>query len=444
MPAIPVYQQQTAASGGLAVRPNIGNPGAGFIALGEGLNRAVETVDRMAENDARKQAADNLAEAHLTATKAGADWTQYFIERKNSAAPGAPDFTPAVLKDFDAYRAKALATAKDDRSRAYLNDELEQLRGRLGTEALTFEAAAGVRYRAALYGQSVDNTAISVRADPAQFDSALARQGKVLDNSRLDPQARELAWQATKEQLAGAAVETLIDRNPATTLKALQQAPGKSGIPAVEVLSYEGRERARAAAQAEINRRESDARANAVQARESLHTAEQDAFAAKASGLPASLPSRAQYVAAYGAEGIARYSQSSKLFSIYDAVGSVVTAPPAQAEQALAAFRPTEQSGAADQVRVAEGARRLYDAQRKAFEQDPAGYLVRSDLGLRGLLTAATGPEAKPEAVAQYVSRVTAAQTAAGIAQPKLLPGAAADSLSTSLTFDPEKPGRRV
>lgn len=448
MPRIPQYQQQSTAQGTLS--PHTLDTGGqdvvrGLAVVGAGADRMGRSMKYVQEVEQRKAEADDMAAVHLAATTFQADWTTALAERMTEAEADPTGFTDGVLKDYDAEATKLAGLAKTERGKQYAAGEIAQMRASIAARSIPWEAEKGVQRRASQYEQTIDQQRIAVRADPSLYDQLLEQQGVALNRLSLPADVRDKLWAQTRESIAASAVETLVDRSPHETLKALRSAPGKSGSTAIEGLSPEARERALRGAEAEMRRREAEGRARAAEARQTLAEAEADAFAYAASGMPGQLPSRSAYLAAYGAdEGAKRYGQKSQLMGVYDVVSAAVLMPPDEAAATLAAYKPTAQAGAADQAQVLSAAVGLYSQQRKAFEADPAGALVNRDPELRRLFDAATQPGASPAAVNAYSLRVRSAQSAAGIEAPVILPAGVADQVASQLQFDPAKPERRT
>lgn len=440
MPRIPIYQQQTTAGGAIPQSFDVGPRGEGLAALGDGLQHVSRVLERQQEADFQKFEADAVSSAHLAATKAAAEWETHLLERSQQAKDGAQGFTPSLLKDFDQYSGEVLKAARSDTARQYLNGQMTQLRGSLAQRAMRFEATAGIDYRSRQMGDAASQATIAVRSNPDLFEQQLAAHGAALDAAALPDEVRGKLWGDAKDGIASAAVLTLIDRDPRGTLKALASAPGASGNKAVEALSADGRERLRSAAESEIRRREMEARAAQADARDSLREAEADAFAAKASGIDATLPSRGQYLAAYGEEGAKRYEQASRMFGVYDTVAAAVAMPAEEGRRLIESYKPTQQEGAAAAVDVQSSAAKLYAQQRAALEKDPATGIMARDPNVKSLFEQVANGNAA--AVPQYVAAVRSQAKAMGVA-PRLLPEISADSLATALTFNPEKPGDR-
>ncbi len=446
MPRIPTYQQQSTPNAALAIPT--ADPGTavarGLANVAQGARQMGGALGYREEVLRRKEEADSMSAAHLAATKARADWATNLVQSMQAEQDQPDGFTDRRVTDFDKFSGELVATGKTASAKQYLSGVMADLRADIVTRSLPWEAERSVQKRSSQYAQSIDHQRITVRTDPTQYDKALEQQAVALNAAGLPQGDRDRLWEVTKEGLAGSAVETLIERSPGAMLKALRQPPGKSGFAAVEGLNADQRDRAINAAEAEVRRREAEARARAAEARQGLAEQEADAFAAKAAGLPATLPSRNAYVAAYGPDGAKRYAQKSQLFGVFDVVSAAVLLPPEEGAAAIAEYRPTQQAGAADQAQIAGAAVAMYEQQRKAFEANPAGMLVGRDPELRAALEGATQPGADPKATQDYVRRVTSAQRAAGIAAPAVLPEDLAAQYAAALAYDPKNPAKRT
>ncbi len=441
MPAIPIIRQQTNASmAGLGPGPS--DAGRGIVALGDAISdrSRVDAQIRMREIELQERNA--AAEANAEVMDARTHWMEQFQQRQQSAAPGAEGFTPQVMTDFDTDAAERVKKGRTQAARTYLQQHLSQVRLGLFQDALQFEAVEGAKHREGLLLQGVDKAKIAAEFKPEQFDALLEEQAVAINASGAAPQRAEELRGAAKAQIAEAAVLGMIRRNPSATLKQLNDE--KTKISAINALEFEDRERLRNAAESEVRRLESEARARAAEARDTLRQDEADALAAKAAGLPAFLPSKAAYTAAYGADGEARRAKASQVFRVYDVVGSAVAMPPEQAAAELRKFAPTQQSGAADQSQIYGQAVQLYAQQRKAFEADPAAGVMARNPELGAMFEAALEEDADSAAVEAYAGRVRSLQAAAGIASPQLLPAAVADRVAAQLEPNPNNPGARA
>lgn len=440
MPQIPVLEQQTRASqAGLGPGPS-GLRGSGVAAIGQALGGVDAMLERSRAADLHKLEEDAIVSANDELMQARQHWALQVTQRREQATPGAPNFTPTLMTDFDTDMAERLGRAQSKTSRTYLNQRLQAMRADVYENALAFEGNARQHDREAKLDTALDAGMTAAEFDPEDFERILAEQSLAINASGLPAEHSELKRTAARGNLSQAAVMGLIRRDPRGTLKVLNDP--QSDNAAVQALEFPDRDRLRNQAESEIRRLDAEARANLAEARESLRDEEADAFAAKASGLPSILPSRTRYLQVYGKEGAGRYHQATQLFSAYDVASSATLQTPEQAAETLAQFAPTQQAGAADQAQVHATAMRLYTEQRKAFEADPAGGLLTRDPALGQLLKA--GTEGDGKAIDAYALKVTSAQQSAGIEAPRLLPLQAEEALAQQLAPDPEKPGQRA
>lgn len=447
MPRIPTYNQQTTPQAALGANLDTGGQSVarGLGSLAQGVQRLTQAGAAREEVLRRKDEADAVSAINLDLAKGEVQWDDWLASTMESRADSPSGVTGEAATEFDKWAGELRSKANTPRSRQMAELGIVQMRGRLLRKSMEWEASRGVEIRAGKYAESVDFQQKVVRADAGQYDRILETSAAALNDASLPAAARDKAWLATKQNLSTAAVEGMIQRNPYQALKDLNAEPGKSKARAINDLTFDDLERARAAAQAEIDRREAKARAAAAEARQGLSDAEADAFAAKATGIPAQLPSRAAYMAAYGVEeGAKRYGLKSQLFGAFDVVSSAILLPPAEGAAKVAAYRPTQQAGAADQSQIAQAAASMYAEQRRAFEADPAGTLVARDPELASAFEAAASPGATTEQVQNYVRRVVSVQQAAGIASRRILPKNVADQYSAALAFDPKKPQQRT
>jgi hypothetical protein len=228
LPRIPQYEQQTTPGAQLVVR----NPSTGSNDIARGLavvtggarqmGRSLKYVEEVQQ---RKLEADAKAETHGKLSEFEAQQITGLTERKLAAEGDPAGFTDQLLKDFDEQAGKIVGEARTPDAKQYAQEQLTQLRARLHSSALPWEAEKGIRHRAGQYERSIDSQRIIVRANPEQFDEVLERQGAALNALSLPADVRDELWANTKEAVAASAVESLIDRNPSRALKALRQAP---------------------------------------------------------------------------------------------------------------------------------------------------------------------------------------------------------------------------
>lgn len=440
MPQIPVYEQRTLARG-TAQRATSGT-GEGLAALGQAFDSMAGDQERVRQFVRQKDEEAAGVAANSELADAQASWSEEFMRRRQGVQPGADNFTPTLLADFDKDSAERLKRAKTPEARAYLQQRLAAVKLSLQNQAMGFEDEERVRFRGASLDGALDNRRKAADFNPDEFATLAAEQRAAVEASGLPAPLRARYEQQAVEGLAEASVRGLIRRDPRAALKELSNE--KTGVLSVRALNPDDLLQLRAAAQAEVNRRDAEARARAAEARGMIADRQADALAAKQFGLPATLPSRREYVAAFGAEeGSRRYGQASQLLSTFDVVSAAVVLPPEEGAARIAAFAPQQQAGAADQAQVVAAAARLYADQRRQLEDDPAGFLVKRDPTLRQAFEAAFSADATPETVSAYVQRMRGAQDASRVQKPRLLPAGTEASVAAALTLNPQKPAQR-
>ena len=119
-------------------------------------------------------AADRLQREQSTAwvSKATSDdqikWLQRLNEMQDTAAPGAPDFTPSLLKEFDDYSAQALENAPEG-TRPFYREQLTRQRTYLGQRAVEFESKSQRSYITSQYQTGMESDAATIALDPSQY-----------------------------------------------------------------------------------------------------------------------------------------------------------------------------------------------------------------------------------------------------------------------------------
>lgn len=187
-------------------------------------------------------------------------------------------------------------------------------------------------------------------------------------------------------------------------------------------------------------RKQSEARAAQAEQRDTLTADVQDAFAARQMGIPAVLPPRSRFVAAFGEDGTKRYQAAAGQWKAYDAAGIAATMPPGEAMQFMDSLKPTSQSGAADQKDAYDLAVKLYAQQRDRLEKDPVSTLLTTNKELADLQQQAADD---PTASAAYFKKLLANQQVLGVPEPKLLSDGQRAAMAQQLDFNPEEPAAR-
>lgn len=162
-------------------------------------------------------------------------------------------------------------------------------------------------------------------------------------------------------------------------LKALRADAGQSGMSAVEGLTPESRERAIGVAETEIRRREAEAKARQIEARQVLGDRLRDIATAASMGIDTGpTPSRAELVAAYGPEeGGQRHQQVQDMVRLSKDVAALHLMPTDELLAKVESYRPTQVEGAANQAQLYGAVAGPAQDVLAARQKDPAGYLVQ-------------------------------------------------------------------
>lgn len=224
---IPVYQQQQSVGGvgpqarasGLAVE----DPGKALQQFGAGLDKVEDglTSQRVAEERILhlQREEDGKAYAGKTVSDAHVQWQDTLQQRQQAAKPGAPNFTPEVLKDFDTWSKTAIEQAPTDAAKRYLSQHLLSYRTQLAGQALTFEGNARVAWRKDEHQKSVGNWSVTVAKNPGQFDVAMAALRETLPE--VGPIEGPRLLDAARKSLSAAAASGAIMANPESAYKLL-------------------------------------------------------------------------------------------------------------------------------------------------------------------------------------------------------------------------------
>jgi hypothetical protein len=261
VPRIFPTEQQTRVSGaGLGPGPTADT--RGVQALGQSVNELVAVRQQLAEQDAAVWATRALSEAQT-------QWAQTLLQRQEEAEDGAPDFTPSLLKDYDAFVGESVGKAPTRASRLFMQEALARYRTTLSNQALVFEANQRAAYTEDTARLAIDSARTQAFQDPSRFAELVAERNALIDNMRLAPDQRARIKATAQYQIARDAVAGMVEADATGALEMLRRPAGMSGVLAVEALSatdranlMEAAERRRLslAAQAEqlANRREKD------------------------------------------------------------------------------------------------------------------------------------------------------------------------------------------
>lgn len=220
---IPQYRQQSTPSleQPAARAPMVAvedNSGQALASVGNALQRVGDVVKQQDSEDAR-------AWVSKAASTDVVKWQDRFAQLKEAAQPGAPDFTPGLLKEYDDYRSQALANAPDDTTRRFYGMQLDQLRQTLGTQAIHWEAGQREANRISQYTDAAEADATAIARDPSLYGDRRAALMAVLNTSSMNPETKAKLQIKAEQTLAYAAGSRMVVDNPAATLAVLQRKP---------------------------------------------------------------------------------------------------------------------------------------------------------------------------------------------------------------------------
>jgi hypothetical protein len=217
---IPVYQQQQSVGGvgpqarasGLAVE----DPGKALMQAGTGLEKVEDglTSQRVAEERILhiQREEDGKAYAGKTVSDAHVQWQDTFQQRQQAAKPGAQNFTPDLLKDYDTWSKTAIEQAPTDAAKRYLSQHLLSYRTQLAGQAINFEGNARIAWRTDEFTKSVDNWAVTVAKNPTQYPLALSALQETLPE--VGPVQREKLSEYARKALVQGAAAGMVQGNP--------------------------------------------------------------------------------------------------------------------------------------------------------------------------------------------------------------------------------------
>jgi hypothetical protein len=428
---IPIYEQQTRATGPLGPGP----VDTGIGALGQAAQSVSQDALQLRAFEQQKREEQAVVGANSQLMDARSAWLTQLEQRKQAAPPGAPDFTPTVLKDFDTDAAERLQAAQTPKARAYLKERLDSVRLGLQQDAMQFEAGAIVSQKIEGLNSSVDAARTAVDFRPQDFDQIAVEQLTAIGASGLDAQRKVEITQKARAAIATAAVGGMIRRNPYSALKELNNE--KSQVTSVQALDFADRVRMRNEAETEIRRREADAREAQTRARQQLNDRVSDAQAAYLSGIPVTAPpTLADFTSAYPADQRKEAERHYAAFAGVQQLGADLQAAsrmtPEQQMQLLQARKPTQVEGAEAATQSYSMLVRHVAGLQKDLKDDPAAYVQKHSDGVNVAANAlAQSPSA--ETFQGYAGATIAAQRALGVISPRILTDSQAHDMSERL-----------
>lgn len=218
---IPLGQQRQSTPLGMpaARAPMMGieDPtGRAVAGLGQAVGQIGDAVTRQQKEDA-------IAWVSKASSDDQIKWMTRLEELKLAAEPGAPDFTPRLLKEFEDYSAKALENAPDE-ARSFYAADMDRRRVYLASQALPFQSAQMRLHNESQYAAGLDADARSIALDPGLYDESRARRLAVLNESSLPASVKTKLIGDAEATMAYAAGAAMIDRDPHGAVAAMEAA----------------------------------------------------------------------------------------------------------------------------------------------------------------------------------------------------------------------------
>ncbi|WP_186044268.1 hypothetical protein [Burkholderia gladioli] len=220
---IPTYEQQVQtplqASGAQTPLTSVqDNTGAAVQQLGQAATQLGGVLEFQKQQDEQANVARQVGNDRVT-------WLQNLQQMKDAAAPGAPDFTPTVLKGFDDYAQQQLSTMPDGKPRRFYELQLNELRNSLATSAISWQAQQHRAYNVDQYSQGNDAAARAIAMDPGQYNQLRASNLALIAASSLDAETKTKLGEQFKDVAATAAGTRMVNDDPAGALAAMTQKP---------------------------------------------------------------------------------------------------------------------------------------------------------------------------------------------------------------------------
>ena len=215
MARIPIYQERQQASQAFAA-PELRAPDVGGGAIGRGLQQVGQGLQNLAVGQLRLDTENGKAQAAKTFGEVQNEFVSLLQTEKETAQPGAKDFTPTFTSKLQKRRDEILATETDPYARKFLEQSINQLGVTLSRDALSFEATEMRGNRINDVKTGIDNIASSLVQNP---NSVLAKQafGQMkanIDSQQLLPREKRELEDYARTQFAQAYVGSLAVKNP--------------------------------------------------------------------------------------------------------------------------------------------------------------------------------------------------------------------------------------
>ncbi|MBN3738087.1 hypothetical protein [Burkholderia sp. Tr-20355] len=220
---IPVYDRQVTPalqSSGAQTPLTVVDDGTGAALqqAGAAIGQVAGVLETQKRQDEQAAVARQIGDDRVT-------WLQNMQTAKDNAAPGAPDFTPNLIKGFDDYAQQQLQQMPDGAAKRFYTLQLGDLRTSLAGQAVTWQAEQHRAYNVSQYQQGNDTAARAIAMDPTLYGSTRASQLALIDTAQLDPQTKSKLAENFKDVASTAAGMRAVADDPVSALGAMTQKP---------------------------------------------------------------------------------------------------------------------------------------------------------------------------------------------------------------------------
>ena len=440
MPRVPTYDKpQVQSQPGRAIELRGVAPDSSPIA--EGLQSFQRGAQILANKEREKADTALLLDADNQLTK----WQQKTMYDENGGVftrkgKNALDVTNQTLEQFEQTQAEIAKSLTNDQQKARYAQIVASRRNSLSNDLNRYEYSERQNY----YGEvekgqletSMQGAALDYQ-DPAKVDGYRQKIDAVLASRAqrlgLSPEAAQAERLSTVSGMSTAVIQRMLVDSP-------QKAKGYFDS-FKDQMTAEDQIRASNGIDQGFRRQEAEARQRQVEARQlqainrmELSGRVQDASAAYSQGLDfENPPSYADFKAAYGDKADDQYKSFAKVQAIAPAIREFATATPEERQEIMGKFQPAKDGVAGEGFKEDS---QLYQhltsvgvGLMKQQQTDPAAYVAKYSPVVQRSFAAAQ-EAGTPEAYQAYANATLAEQQRLGVAQPKLLPDAAADQFA--------------
>lgn len=188
------------------------NPG---VSLGGAISDVGQGLDAVVRSDAVNYVTKAISQTQ-------SQWTQHLIDRQNSAAPGAPNFTGSLEQDYGRYVDQTVKNAPSPLAAQLLRQHLSSFGTQLFGKAMEFEAGQRQKQTIDTQAQATDAAGNELLNDPSLFGQRLAERRDLINSTNLPPAVKQQLWESTQDNLARYATLGAIQKNPYQAMLELQ------------------------------------------------------------------------------------------------------------------------------------------------------------------------------------------------------------------------------